>query len=177
MPSGKTHDSFTILLAIPIAAVAYFGTREFLTVGLIAATFIFGGLMFGSDLDTNSKQYTRWGIFRFLWYPYQKFFKHRSRWSHGFLFGTFFRVVYFVGVITLVTFFFTFVFMAYLGGNIPHFFEFFNNWHDFGEYIRMRLGKNVFYFAFLGCWLGAASHTIVDMFVTFIKTGRTGKIL
>ncbi len=176
MPSGKTHDVLTILFAIPVGAGALLGTEEFFSAGLIIVAFIFGGLMFGPDLDTNSKQYARWGIFRLLWYPYQKFFKHRSRWTHGHLLGTFFRVVYFVGVITLLSFFFAFFAAVYIGGQHSGFFEFLHNWRDVGGYIRANLGNNILYFAFLGCWLGAASHSIVDIIGTYIKTGRIGKI-
>ncbi len=83
MPSGKTHDAFTFILAIPIAASVFVITGELATSSIVTITFLFGGLMFGPDLDTHSNQYTRWGIFRVLWLPYQKFFSHRSRWSHG----------------------------------------------------------------------------------------------
>src|SRR5918998_3916008 len=61
---------------------------------------LFGGLMFGPDLDIQSRQYTRWGVFRFLWLPYRAFFRHRSRWSHGIIFGTLIRVVYFALVLS-----------------------------------------------------------------------------
>ena len=30
---------------------------------------------------------------------------------------------------------------------------------------------------FVGMWLGAASHTVTDITVTYIKTGRTGEVL
>ena len=66
-----------------------------------AAT-VFGGLMFGPDLDIQSKQYTRWGVFRFLWFPYKVVFRHRSRWSHGLVFGTLIRVVYFAAALALI---------------------------------------------------------------------------
>src|SRR5947208_3323060 len=66
---------------------------------LATATMLFGGFMFGPDLDIQSKQYTRWRIFRFLWFPYKVMFKHRSRWSHGIIFGTLIRVLYFTGML------------------------------------------------------------------------------
>ena len=71
---------------------------------IIAIAFVFGGVMFGPDLDTVSRQYSRWFVFRFLWYPYRTFFKHRSRFSHGLIFGALVRVVYFLGVLTIAVY-------------------------------------------------------------------------
>ena len=93
MPSGKTHDAITFFLIAPTFAASYFVTKEIPTSIVITAGMLIGGLMFGPDLDTMSKQYTRWGIIKFLWYPYQAFFAHRSRWSHGLIFGTLLRVI------------------------------------------------------------------------------------
>src|SRR3712207_4051725 len=102
MPSGKTHDMVTLVLAPPTFAAAW-GLTGSLALAIVAtAAMLFGGLMFGPDLDIQSKQYTRWGVFRFIWLPYKVIFRHRSRWSHGILFGTLIRVIYFTGVIALL---------------------------------------------------------------------------
>ena len=89
MPSGKTHDAVTFLFVAPTLAAAWSVSGSIPLALIVGFGFLFGGLMFGPDLDTVSKQYSRWSIFRLLWYPYQVFFKHRSRWSHGLIFGTF----------------------------------------------------------------------------------------
>src|SRR3954470_999250 len=102
MPSGKTHDAITIILAAPTFLVALGATSSLALATLATAAMLFGGLMFGPDLDIQSRQYTRWGIFRFLWFPYKMVFKHRSRWSHGIVFGTLIRVLYFTGVLALL---------------------------------------------------------------------------
>src|SRR5438552_13226225 len=102
MPSGRTHDAITFLLAVPVAAGAFAMSRSLSMSAVVAAAFVFGGLMFGPDLDTVSRQYSRWSVFRFLWFPYRSFFKHRSRFSHGLIFGAFIRVVYFLGAISVV---------------------------------------------------------------------------
>src|SRR2546423_14539022 len=104
MPSGRTHDAITFLLAAPVAAGTYGVLRSRPMSGVVAAAFVFGGLMFGPDLDTVSRQYSRWAIFRFLWFPYRSFFRHRSRFSHGLLFGALIRVVYFLGIVSVVAF-------------------------------------------------------------------------
>lgn len=179
MPSGKTHDAVTFILVAPTFAAAYLLNGQSVLLALVvAATFLFGGLMFGPDLDTMSKQYTRWSFFRFLWYPYQAFFKHRSRWSHGLLFGTFIRIVYFVGALTLLSFFLSFIFAAYLGGaNEMSLAEFVKTWSAIGETIRRNVGDDTFVYIFIGLWLGAASHTLTDIAGTFIKTGRVSEFL
>ena len=180
MPSGKTHDAVTFLLAAPTFAAAYLLTGQSVSLAsVVAATFLFGGLMFGPDLDTMSRQYTRWSFFRFLWYPYQAFFKHRSRWSHGLIFGTFIRIVYFAGALTLLSFVVTLVFAAFLGEGQTEtsLTEFVKTWSAIGEAVRLNVGEHTFTAAFVGLWLGAASHTLTDIAGTYIKTGRVSEFL
>lgn len=172
MPSGKTHDAITFFLAAPVFAATFVLTKSVPLAVVITLGMLFGGLMFGPDLDTHSKQYTRWSVFRFLWYPYQAFFAHRSRWSHGFLFGTLLRVVYFMGVLTIFSFLASYIFAAYAGGAMPDLIEFAKTWRQIGEVVRTNAGEYVFLWVFFGLWLGAASHTLTDIAGTFIKTGR-----
>lgn len=177
MPSGKTHDAVTFLFTAPVWAAAWKITDSISIATIITVTFLIGGLMFGPDLDTMSKQYTRWGFFKNFWYPYQAFFKHRSRWSHGLIFGTFLRIVYFMGVLTLMSFLVTFIYTIYLGGDIPHLFEFTKTWQQIGEYVRTNFGEYTFYSMFIGLWIGAASHTLTDMVGSYVKTGRIMEFL
>src|SRR4051794_30468309 len=100
MPSGRTHDAITFLLAAPAGAAAYAAAGNLSASLIVAGAFVFGGLMFGPDLDTVSRQYLRWSVFRFLWFPYRSFFRHRSRFSHGLIFGALLRVVYFLGAVS-----------------------------------------------------------------------------
>jgi uncharacterized metal-binding protein len=177
MPSGKTHDAITFLCAAPVFAGAYLLTRDPVSAVVVAACFLFGGIMFGPDLDTVSSHYSRWGTFRFLWLPYQKFFPHRSRWSHGLVFGTFFRVVYFCGALTLGSFGAAYLLAVYSGGDLPRFAEFLASWQEIGIFLRRNLGELVFFEIFAGLWFGAASHTVTDMAGSFVKTGRVGEFL
>jgi uncharacterized metal-binding protein len=177
MPSGKTHDAVTFLLTAPVWMAVWKFTDNIPLATIVTAAFLFGGLMFGPDLDTRSTQYTRWGLLKNLWYPYQKFFKHRSRWSHGLIFGTLLRVIYFIGVLTLLSFLITFVYSIYIGGDIPQLFEFTKNWQQIGVFIRFTFGEYAFYEIFVGLWLGAASHTLADIVGTFLKTGRIAEFL
>src|SRR5918911_703752 len=102
MPSGKTHDMVTLVLAAPTFAAAWGLTGSVALSTAATVAMLFGGLMFGPDLDIQSRQYTRWGPLRLLWFPYKTVFRHRSRWSHGIVFGTLIRVVYFALMLTLI---------------------------------------------------------------------------
>ncbi len=172
MPSGKTHDAVTFFLVAPTFAATWKVTESLPLAAVVTAAFLFGGLMFGPDLDTHSKQYTRWSIFCYLWYPYQAFFKHRSRWSHGLVFGTFLRVIYFMGAMTLLSFVITYFLAAYSGGAVPDLIEFAGTWRQIGEFVRASCGDDAFTATFVGLWLGAASHTLTDMAGSFVKHGR-----
>src|SRR5258708_2728442 len=177
MPSGRTHDAITFLLAVPVGIAGYFFAHSIPSAAVIGAAFVFGGLMFGPDLDTVSRQYSRWFIFRFLWFPYRKFFKHRSRFSHGLVFGAFIRVVYFMGALTLAAFLAAYIYATYGGGKLPLLADFERLWQPIGVFIREKFRANFLPFVFVGLWLGAASHTFTDMTGSFIKTGRIAKFL
>ncbi len=177
MPSGKTHDAITIMLAIPAFAVTYLVTHSLAAAAVVAAAFVFGGLMFGPDLDTVSRQYSCWMIFRFLWLPYRKFFKHRSRFSHGLIFGALIRVIYFLGIVTLVVFVGAYIYASCSGGKLPGLENIMQIWQPVGDFVRAKFGDHFFVFVFLGTWLGAASHTFTDLAGSFIKTGRVAKFL
>ena len=176
MPSGKTHDAITFLLAVPAFVGTYVLTRSLPSSAIVVAVFVFGGLMFGPDLDTVSRQYSRWSAFRFIWFPYRKFFKHRSRFSHGLIFGALIRVIYFMGVMTLLAFAAAYVFEAYTGGRLPGLMEFVNVWRAVGDVARARFGEYSLAFVFVGLWSGAASHTFTDLAGSFIKTGRIARL-
>ena len=98
MPSGKTHDKITVVTAIAAVPVWWWesATKDWagLAVGLTA--YFFSGFWLSDDLDTHSIAYKRWGVLRWLWWPYQKLVPHRSWVSHGIGFGPIFRVAYFL---------------------------------------------------------------------------------
>jgi len=164
-------------LTAPVFAAAWKAAENVPLATVVACAFLFGGLMFGPDLDTVSKQYSRWGVLRILWFPYQVFFKHRSRWSHGLIFGTLLRVVYFMGVLTLLSFLAVYVAAFYTGGTLPDLMEFTKAWTSIGEFVRVNFGDYAFLSLFAGLWLGAASHTLTDMVGSFIKHGRIMEFL
>jgi len=177
MPSGKTHDVITIFLTAPVFAGAYVATRDIWLSTFVSVGFLFGGLMFGPDLDTASKQYSRWSFVKFLWFPYRNFFKHRSRWSHGLIFGTLIRVIYFMGVATLAAFLTTYAYASYVGGKLPGIWEFARVWSELRGYSNSILGSNGLIAMFAGMWVGAASHTFTDLAGSYVKTGRVTEFL
>jgi uncharacterized metal-binding protein len=171
MPSAKTHDLVTVLLAPPVALFAYYFTGDWAVTVIATSTMIFGGLMFGPDLDIQSRQYTRWGPFRFLWWPYKVILPHRSWLSHSILFGTLIRVVYFLAVITLLTALALYVRDVYM------------NDHEWGATevkgafsrvweILAPIRRSYLVAAFVGLWVGASSHTVTDVLGSFFKSVR-----
>lgn len=172
MPSGKTHDWITLVLAVPVAAFSWrFGFGLLEGSALVIST-LCGGLIFGPDLDTKSTPYSRWGICRPMWYPYMKFFSHRSRWSHGLIFGTLFRVIYFLGITTLIGFLVVYFVLGIKNGGMDELLNVARNWGSVSDLVRSFAGEYIFLYVFGGLWFGAATHTMTDMAVTYIKTGR-----
>jgi uncharacterized metal-binding protein len=173
MPSGKTHDLVTLALAAPTFAAAWGLTGSLALSAAATAGCVFGGLMFGPDLDIQSRQYTRWGVFRFLWLPYKAAFRHRSRWSHGIVFGTLIRVVYFAAVLTLLLWAFVYARALLLtGGAAPGWREVLHAWRLVEEgAAAYGVGPHVLVAILAGLWWGAASHTLTDVFWTVVRKG------
>jgi uncharacterized metal-binding protein len=173
MPSGKTHDAVTIVLAAPTFMVAWRLTGSLLLACLVTCAMLFGGFMFGPDLDIQSRQYTRWGVFRFLWLPYQVVFRHRSRWSHGILFGTLIRVVYFTGVLALIALCGIYLRALLVNSGTPDLSEMARSWQAIETSLRQSpAGSHAALWAVLaGLWWGAASHTLTDVFWSMLRKG------
>ena len=177
MPSGKTHDVITFLLAPPTFLLAWRLTDNASLAAFATGAFLFGGLMFGPDLDTQSVQYTRWGIFRLLWFPYKVVFAHRSRWSHGLVFGTLFRVVYFAGAVTLFAAIAFYLAAMIKNSEPPSVLQVQAVWENVGVWSRETIGNYSIFAVLIGLWLGAASHTLTDIAGTFLKTGKVKDFL
>jgi uncharacterized metal-binding protein len=77
-----------------------------------------------------------------------------------------------MGAMTLLSFIITYILAAYSGGTVPDLMEFARTWRQIGEYVRSNFGEYAFSAAFIGLWLGAASHTLTDMAGSFVKHGR-----
>jgi uncharacterized metal-binding protein len=172
VPSGRTHDAVTFFLAVPVWLAVWRLTDGYGTATLTALTFLIGGLMFGPDLDTRSVQYGRWGVFKIIWFPYKVFFKHRSVLTHGLLLGTPLRIAYFLGITTVLAIGATIIISFLQTGGFPENVSFMGVWREFGAYSRQLFGPFVFVAVFAGLWLGAASHSLADWVLSYIKTGK-----
>jgi uncharacterized metal-binding protein len=169
MPSGKTHDLITFVLAVPVAAATYYFTQDWTITGIVTIGMVFGGLMFGPDLDTQSKQYTRWGPLRFMWWPYKVALAHRSRLSHGILFGTLIRIAYFLVVVSLLLAVALFVRNYYLHHSSAGIVEVQDAFSRVWEILKP-IKRDYLIAAFAGLWLGASSHTVSDILGSFFKS-------
>ncbi|MFN6517347.1 MAG: metal-binding protein [Nostoc sp. CreGUA01] len=156
MPSGRTHDRIT-LYALPfVAGVTFWQTRSSNATLLVAGGFLFGGLMFGPDLDIYSVQFQRWGFLRWIWLPYQKSLRHRSFLSHGPIIGTTLRVIYLGCLLAILAIFVLVIAQKLWNLNFT--------WQDLGRTIGRSLSNyDTEYVAlFLGLELGAMSHSLSD---------------
>ena len=84
MPNYQTHDTIGIGLAIVSTVGTY--TAELLSANqsvLLGVAIFLGTYVLSPDLDTDSMIYSRWGIFKWYWYPYKQLIAHRSIWSHS----------------------------------------------------------------------------------------------
>ncbi|MEH1911984.1 metal-binding protein [Nostoc sp.] len=156
MPSGRTHDRITMYALPFVAGVTFWQTRSSNTTLLVAGGFLFGGLMFGPDLDIYSVQFQRWGFLRWIWLPYQKSLRHRSFLSHGPIIGTILRVLY-LGCLLAILAIFVLTIAEKLG-NLSF------TWQDLGGTVgRSLVDYDTEYIAlFVGLELGAMSHSLSD---------------
>lgn len=85
MASGRAHDHGAILCAIAWAVAGH----KFAALGALA------GLMLSPDQDLfRCNANRRWGIVRFIWWPYSQAIPHRHWLSHGPVIGTLTRYTY-----------------------------------------------------------------------------------
>ena len=171
MPSGKTHDAITFILAVPTFVAAWGLTGNVTLAFFATGAMLFGGLMFGPDLDIQSRQYARWGVFRFLWLPYRMLFRHRSRWSHGIIFGTLIRILYFTIVLALLVLAGVYLRAMLTNGLMPGFAEIAQAWSAIEAGARQNVGEHAAWAVLAGLWWGAASHTLTDVTWSVLRKG------
>ncbi|MEG4112498.1 MULTISPECIES: metal-binding protein [unclassified Microcoleus] len=172
MPSGRTHDQITMWSLPAVAALTFGQTQSSNLTLLVSGSFLFGGLMFGPDLDIYSCQYQRWGWFKAIWLPYQKSLRHRSFLSHGPLIGTALRILYLA--IWIAVFGMLGLAIAEKVGNLG------GNWQDVVlSYGRSTWEHRIEILAvYIGLELGAMSHYLSDWggsaYKKFKKKGLSG---
>lgn len=163
MPSGKTHDRITWLATVPAAlgCHAYLGAWE--PALAVAGGVLFGGLMFGPDLDVKSVQYYRWGPLRWIWWPYQRMFRHRSAWTHGLAWGLIVRLVY-LGLVSGA--------LAAIGFALVHTYVAPLTWTLEAQSLLVppdQPSARLVVAGLVGTWFGGALHTWADVSVSALQ--------
>ncbi|MBC7474450.1 MAG: metal-binding protein, partial [Candidatus Sericytochromatia bacterium] len=168
MPSGKTHDSIAWYCFIPFSYLCWYLTNDLEAVFIYTFAYFFSNLMFSGDLDLVSIQSKRWGIFRWIWIPYRKMIPHRSKWSHGILLGTVFRIFYlgtFLSVFYGILYFISLQYLPSINKELIH---------STNKGVIFLKHQQPIYFVtiFLGLFTGATLHTTADVTVSKIKRIR-----
>lgn len=167
MASGKTHDKITVIMTPFVASLFLFinmlilndlgSSLAFSILGV--SIYMFGGYMFSGDLDIKSREFRRWGYFKFIWIPYQKIFEHRSVFTHGFVLGPIIRILY-VSIIpiTISSLLYSF--------SITHL-----STPELLKIVGRFLVQNKILFSniLLALFLGSGLHTITDLIYSYFK--------
>jgi len=138
MPNGATHDKITAYTTPVVGVLSYVITADIKTTAILMLTYVFASMMFNGDLDTNSRPYNRWWLFKMIWIPYQLMFKHRSVFTHGIIIGTVVRLLY-LGMIPFIIF-----------------------WAKDGLDYFLTLNMTTMLTMLIGLELGSAIHTVSD---------------
>ncbi|MEO0534799.1 MAG: metal-binding protein [Cyanobacteria bacterium P01_A01_bin.123] len=166
MPSGRTHDRITLWTLPLVTTLTMRLTVSLWITAVVSAGFLFGGLMFGPDLDIHSVQYKRWGCFRWIWLPYRGSLLHRSTLSHGPIIGTTLRVIYvsiWLGVVVVI-----------VAGCLNAIAQSAITWRDLGLSVSQLLQAHSqeWLGLLIGIELGALSHSVSDWVVSSVKRSR-----
>ncbi len=88
MPGDATHVKSAKFVAAIGAVILYALGVDILTIIATAGLFMFGVMFLSPDLDLpGTAPLKRWGALRIGWSIFEKRIGHRSRWSHGWVFG------------------------------------------------------------------------------------------
>jgi uncharacterized metal-binding protein len=169
MPSGRTHDRITWWTFPLTLGGAWWLSGRWDVTSAVTASYLFSGLMFGPDLDTRSVQVRRWGLLRWIWWPYRRFVPHRSQLSHGVLVGTFLRLVYLTLVFCALAGLVAYGLQHYGGVSVLRQLEvtYPTLTKQTAQWEWMFVG-----WILLGLELGAISHIIADTLVSSVKRQR-----
>lgn len=177
MPNARTHDGITIVTGIVLAPVTYSlllaqsqPTEAALSDSLLfLGAHLLSGFMFSPDLDIDSAIDNRWGIFYWIWRPYMWLMPHRRLFSHGLIISPLLRLLYFWGVLTLLSIGIAWL-LAQIGIVVPRFHLAVASY--LGTY--MNTHPQEARLITIGFITGSAAHTIADWLSTrgkrFLRT-------
>lgn len=177
MPNARTHDVITVVTGIALAPFPYVNAlaQGYLPATAASDTAIFvgahllSGIMFSPDLDVDSAIDNRWGIFYWIWRPYMWLIPHRRWFSHGLILPPLLRLLYFGGVLSLLSIAVAWLF-AQVGIVIPQYHLYITRylWALTDQYPRES------WLTIFGFITGGAAHTIADWLGTggkrFLRT-------
>ena len=88
MPSGSKHIwiSIAVLFIVNLIIILTTHITELRLFCIMTNAYLFASFYLSPDLDIDSSVYHRWGVFKFLWWPYKKLCSHRGI-SHHLLWG------------------------------------------------------------------------------------------
>lgn len=169
MPNAHTHDVITVVTGVALVPLGYFSLvvqgqpAEIASVDsvLLLGAHLLSGIMFSPDLDIDSAIDNRWGIFYWIWRPYMWLTPHRRWFSHGLILPPLLRLLYFGGVLSLISIVLAWLF-AQIGIVIPQYHLYVARylWALIETYPR-----EAWIFA-LGFITGGAAHSIADWLAT-----------
>jgi uncharacterized metal-binding protein len=81
-----------------------------------------------------------------------------------------------MGVVTLVSYLSALGVGSYGDLRVESLMDFSRAWRGLGSFSTRYVGLNYLISAAAGLWVGAALHTIADLIVTYIKTGRVMRL-
>jgi uncharacterized metal-binding protein len=176
MPTGETHDRVTYAL-MPAALLigwAIFGLPLNLVAWWVVGLWL-GGILLSPDLDTASRPYFRWGVLRWLWWPYQAAIRHRSVLSHGLIVGPAIRLLY-LGFVLALGFY-----VVQLGVEAVHHAGALRWQLPLERLLEVLKRYQTETFCCLGgYWCGTGAHGLLDAVVSGWQNllhGRTGAVL
>lgn len=96
MPGHRTHERTGLFTAPVVAAGSIYYGLSVPTTGILVLGYIFSTYFLSPDLDhdVGAASYRRWGILRFIWYPYKRLVHHRSWISHSGPISATLKIVY-----------------------------------------------------------------------------------
>lgn len=88
MPSGKTHIKINwgVLVLLNILICIFYSDISIKYYVFFNISFLLVSYYISPDLDIDSSVYRRWGLLRWIWYPYKELMKHGNS-SHSFIWG------------------------------------------------------------------------------------------
>lgn len=168
MPNAPTHDLITIVTAIGLdAAYCRFAPHpDPMLAALFTGSYLFAGYACAGDLDLDSREYHRWGLLRFIWWPYRVLVPHRSWISHGLLLGGAIRAGY-LALATTLLFWFVLWILSAAGLHMDTVGVTANGWHTLIAWARLHPEPVAAVLS--GFVLAGTAHSVADIVYSGFK--------